>query len=421
MKTPLASLNSSTSRYLILITLAFLLFGSGCARTAPSLSEEAKVAIRSKIQSVIEEGFYPGISILLIRDGEIIMREAHGVADLESGEPFTVEQLCWLASTGKLFTGTLMAALVDEGHLSFDDPIKKYFPEFDNIRLRDGSKPAQPVRIRHAMSHTSGLPRDPWLEAELGIVRGDPGFSKWFVPKSPTDFIEGCLEFGLVAEPGTQMMYGRPIDLCACVTEAATGTSFFALMEEKIFQPLELQHTFIRPTDSDLANLAQGYKSTQPGNFEEDSRVNDVIRRQQSGDLSTAGGGVFTTLDDVGTLLQLHLDRGKFKGRQLVSEKSLKKLYEAQPGTEGRYGLAIKIHHSEVNGSSTFYSHAGYSGPVAWIDFDRNLVGVLLMQSNTTGRDEIHKGIIDAIYRWIPTAVLTTDYTDGHRSNEEAT
>jgi CubicO group peptidase (beta-lactamase class C family) len=104
--------------------------------------------------------------------------------------------------------------------------------------------------------------------------------------------------------------------------------------------------------------------------------------------------------------MQLHLNRGIHKGKRIVREKTLKELYKPQPGTNGRYGLAFQIHHSEVNGKSRWLSHPGYSGPVAWIDFERNLAGVLLMQSNTVNRTKHHQRIIDTIYRFMPAKKL---------------
>lgn len=75
---------------------------------------------------------------LLIHRDQVVMREAHGVVNIETKAPFNVDELCWLASTGKFFTATLMARLVDDGVLAFNDPIAKTFSEFGNIRLRNG-------------------------------------------------------------------------------------------------------------------------------------------------------------------------------------------------------------------------------------------------------------------------------------------
>ena len=366
------------------------------------LSDEAREAIRSEIKAVIDEGYYPGISILLIHRDQVVMREAHGVANLETKAPFTVDELCWLASTGKIFTATLMAELVDEGVLTFDDPISKSFPEFADIRLRDGGKPSEPVRIRHAMSHTSGIPNDGWMEQNK-FLQSDPKQADYYFPQTPQDFVSACVRLGLVAEPGTKMMYGRPIDLCACVAQKQTGKTFIELMQDRVFKPLGLRHSTIQPTADELQRLAPLYQSNKPHVYEPDSFGLEVAERQNKR-LSTAGGGVYSTLDDLGVLMQLHLNRGVHNGQQLIKAETLSQLYEPQPGTNNRYGLAFQLHESNVNGHSNWHSHPGYSGPVAWIDFSRDLSGVLLMQSNTVNRTKHHQRIIDTIYRFLPSA-----------------
>ncbi len=389
-------------RLIFLLTLCCLFPGSKLsAAEASQRYDSGKQAIRNEIQAVIDEGYYPGISILLIHHGEVVMREAHGVVDLETKAPFSVDQLCWLASTGKMFTATLMARLVDEKVLSFDDPIAKTYPGFAKMGMREGGgEVGQPIRLRHAMSHTSGLPGNQWMRAN-GLDEGDPGLASYVAPVSAQDFIDGCLKVGLVAEPGKRMLYGRPIDLCACVSEKLTGKPFTQLMEEKVFAALGLKNTTIRPTAAELEKLAPLYQSEKAGVFEPDRFGLEVAERQNLR-LSTAGGGVYSTLDDLGVLMQLHLNRGRHDGAQLVDADTLAQLYQPQPGTNGRYGLAFQIMKSTVNGESTLYNHPGYSGPVAWFDFERQLVGVLLMQSNTTDRGKHHQRIIDRIHEMIP-------------------
>ncbi|HIF00713.1 MAG TPA: DUF1080 domain-containing protein [Fuerstia sp.] len=76
--------------------------GDGEPIDSESLSDTARGAIRSEIKAVIDEGYYPGISILLIYRDHVVMREAYGVVDLATKQPFTVDELCWLASSGPL-------------------------------------------------------------------------------------------------------------------------------------------------------------------------------------------------------------------------------------------------------------------------------------------------------------------------------
>ncbi len=370
------------------------------ATHSAQLSNEAKAAIRKELKALISEGYYPGVSILLIHEGKVVMREAHGVVDIDTKKPFTEDQFCWLASTGKMFTGTLMAMLVDEGVISFDEPIFKTFPEFAKIRLRAGSIPKSPPLLRQALSHTSGVPGNQWMQTNE-LLDSDKALAGYYFPKNGQEFIDGCIKLGLAVQPGTQLLYGRPIDLSACVVERKTGKTFIELMENKVFKPLGLKDATMKPTKAELKRLAPLYSSKKPHVFDPDSFGLEVAERQNTR-LSAAGGAVYTTLDEIGVLLQLHLNRGKHQGRQLVKASTLAKLYEPQPGTKGRYGLAFQIGKSEINGRSTLNGHAGYSGPYAWFDFKRQLCGVLLLQSNTAGRGKLHQRVLDRIHQFIP-------------------
>ncbi len=380
--------------------IALLLVAIPASSQAAALSSEAKAGIRARLKALIDEGHYPGAAILLIHDGEVVLREAHGVVDIDTKKPFTVDQLCWLASTGKMFTATLMAILVDEGVITFDEAIADTFPEFAKIRLRDGSRPKSPPLLRQALSHTSGVPGNQWM-IQNKLLDTDPALAGYYFPRNPQEFIDGCIKLGLAVHPGTQLLYGRPIDLSACVVEKKTGRSFIELMETKVFKPLGLKDATIKPTAADLKRLAPLYSATKPHEFKPDTFGLEVAERQNTR-LSAAGGAVYTTLNDIGVLLQLHLNRGKHKGRQLVKADTLARLYEPQPGTRDRYGLAFQLMQSQINGRSTLNGHAGYSGPYAWFDFKRGLCGVLLMQSNTAGRGKHHQRVIDEIYKHIP-------------------
>ena len=162
------------------------------------------------------------------------------------------------------------------------------------MKLREGGAlPKQSILLRHALSHTSGLPGNQWMK-QNGITEEDSRYVGYFFPKTPDEFINGCLSIGLAAEPGTRMLYGRPIDLCACITEKLTGKPFTQLMEEKVFAPLGLKNTTIRPTKADLEKLAPLYQSEKSGVFKPDSFGIEVAERQARR-LSTAGGGPWSS------------------------------------------------------------------------------------------------------------------------------
>jgi CubicO group peptidase (beta-lactamase class C family) len=374
----------------LLIFIAAIL--TGCATN--SLSEKSSKDITQSYRKLVDDGYYPGASILLIQDGDILLKDSYGVANISTKVAFTEDQLCWLASTGKMFTAALMASLVSDGLISYDDPISKYYPEFAHIKLANGQKPKQAVLIRHALSHTTGIPSGNWLKSHKDSTRENPGkYNNYWQPQTPQDFINACLQIGLVAEPGTKMMYGTPIDLVACVAEKVTGKKFTQLMKERILEPLALSKTTVIPTDEQLKQIAPLYTSSVKHQFSHNPLSEYVANRQRTR-FTTAGGCTFSTLVDVARLLQLHLNKGVHNGKRLISEQALNELYKIQHGTKQRYGLAFMIRQEE---DGNIFYHPGHSGPVGWIDFERRLVGVMLMQSNTKGRDDLHKKVIQKI------------------------
>ena len=378
------------------LTMCFLL--SSCS-TQSQISVNEQDEIKKSFRLLVDKGYYPGGAILIRQNGKTVIEDSYGVVDLETKKKFSTDQLCWLASTGKMFTATLMASLVDDGLISFDDPISKYYPQLSNIKLHNGKKPKQQILLRHILSHTSGIPNDNWLENYRSATVGNPGqYKKYFEPRSALDFIDACLKLGVANEPGIKMMYGTPIDIAACIAEKVTGKKFTQLMYERVIQPLKLRNTTVVPTDEQLKSIAPLYSSSTPGKFKPDALSKYVANRQRTR-FTTAGGCVFSTLEDVSTLLQLHLNKGRFKNQRLISETSLSQLYMPQPGTENKYGLAFMIKNTD---DTRIYYHPGYSGPVGWIDFERKLIGVMLMQSNTKGRDQLHQTVIETVNKVIP-------------------
>jgi CubicO group peptidase (beta-lactamase class C family) len=365
------------------------------------LPETARLAIRGELRALVEGGVCPGAALLLRWRGAVVMREAHGVARLETREPFRVSTPCWLASASKTFTATLVAMLADEGVLSLDDPIARFYPEFDDIRLQDGSKPSEPVRIRHALGHTTGIPWEEWLQKHG--MRDDPDYAGFFTPRRAADFIDACLRIGLIAEPGTRITYGRPINLITCVVERATGRPFASVMEERVFARLGLTHTTIRLTRGQLPALTPVYHAPGPRVFDPDPFSVEVARQQVEG-MSSAGGGIYSTGDDIGRMLQLHLNRGRHGRRQLVRPETVEQLLTPQPVYPG-YGLGFQIHDTDVNGASRIVCHAAYSGPLLWFDRGRDLVGTLLMQCCTADRDAHHRRLLDTVNRFVPVSL----------------
>jgi CubicO group peptidase (beta-lactamase class C family) len=90
-------------------------------------------------------------AVLLARNWQPIYQKAFGLANKDFEVPNRIDTRFNIASMNKMFTAVAIAQLVERGELSFDDQLSKYIPEFPNREA------AEKIRIKHLLSHTSGL------------------------------------------------------------------------------------------------------------------------------------------------------------------------------------------------------------------------------------------------------------------------
>jgi CubicO group peptidase (beta-lactamase class C family) len=339
-------------------------------------SAENRDSLHLFFQDAIENGDIAGGALLLIHQDEVIFREAFGYADLETGRSFTTENPCFIASVTKPVTSTVMVMLDERGILSLDDPIEEWIPAFKEIKIKGQDAPAYPPLIWQALSHRSGLPGNTDLKEEFRNWRGFQG--------TLSEFVESFAKAGLMAEPGTRWAYGRTGYMAAALSaEMATGKKFESLMHELLLTPLKMTSTTFHPSSDILQNLPRAY-----------SRVNDELKprsreftESELGDLINPGGGLFSTLDDIGRFLLFHLNRGVVNGKRLVSTEALTRMYRVPNELpEQAYGLGLNI---DKNRNRVW--HIGGSGTMVWIDFEREIAGVLLTQTAWRGNNKFQR------------------------------
>lgn len=129
----------------------------------------------ARIRQLVEEerGRFevPGCSVVVVRDGEVVLCEGFGQRDVDQDLPVTPQTLMPIGSSTKTFTAALCAALVDEGLLDWDRPIREYLPGF---RLQDPIA-NELLSVRDCLSHRSGLPRHDmiWYADNGKVTRDD--------------------------------------------------------------------------------------------------------------------------------------------------------------------------------------------------------------------------------------------------------
>ncbi|HIF21800.1 MAG TPA: class A beta-lactamase-related serine hydrolase, partial [Gemmatimonadetes bacterium] len=128
-----------------------LLVGAVACSTHPAAAA-AQTFDRAAVDAVfadLTESPVPGCALGVVRDGELVYGRGYGMANLEHGIPITTKSVFRIGSVSKQFTGAVVAIAAMDGHLSLEDPLRKWIPELPDY--------GQPLTIRHALNHTSGL------------------------------------------------------------------------------------------------------------------------------------------------------------------------------------------------------------------------------------------------------------------------
>jgi CubicO group peptidase (beta-lactamase class C family) len=162
-------------------------------------------------------------------------------------------------------------------------------------------------------------------------------------------------------------------NVAARVAEVAGGKPFEELIRAQLLEPLGMKQTRYIPMG--LSGFGPRPRSMLPNG---ESRF------------IMAGGGMTSTLDDFAVFYQMHLSGGTYLGRRILSEKSVAAMHTRQArlgllmsGPYGMdYGLAFFLDRLDPGGVARVVSHPGLFGTTPWLDKDRDLVGVIFVQSN---------------------------------------
>ncbi len=323
------------SRFLVpmlLVTVSACLEGS----TDESSFDPARVNTEDLdhyVERVLAEQGVPGMSLAVVRGGEILLAKGYGFASLEPRAPATAQSLYGLGSISKQFAATAVMMLVQDGDVSLVSPINRYVPNLPDSWSE--------VTVRHLLTHTSGIKEEVW---EGGIYEFDR--------HEHVQFQVLRTAFGpLVSAPGERWAYSNVgYRLLGMLIEEVSGESVWDFFDRRIFQPIGMNATRNSDPGTVIANRARGYGRRSTSGAEPGALLNR--------DPVTASAA-FTQ----GALLSSVLDMAKWDAA-LLTEQVLPRELLAQmwtpvvlgDGTEYPYGFGWEL--DPTNGKASV-SHGG--------------------------------------------------------------
>lgn len=230
-------------------------------------------AIRSFYESGLRRNGIVGSSLVLIRNGEVVLHDNYGRQS--ETQPVDENTAYHWASVTKTFTGIAIMQLRDRGLLSLDDSLVKYIPELKAVH--DVYGPISEITIREAMSHSTGLRDATW-----------PWRTEEWQPFEPTEWsqIVAMLPYTDVKfRPGSRFSYSNlAVVFLGEIIERVSGDQYEVYMEKNVFKPLGMEHTYFDRSPYHLLKFRSHSWDLKDGKLTEDPfDFNTGITRSNGG------------------------------------------------------------------------------------------------------------------------------------------
>ncbi len=301
---------------------------------APTAAQPAPLeGLDEWVERAMADWGIPGLGLAVVKDGEVVLARGYGELGLEDPRPVDEHTLFGIASVSKGFTAAALALLVDDGLITWDDPVADHLPGF---RLYDPGVTAS-VTIRDLLSH------------RVGVGRMTGNRLRWLPSRDRSELVHRVRH--LEPEQGFRegYVYSNVMYMVAGeIVEAVTGTSWDDFVEERLFGPLGMERS-----NTSITRIAEGENAAWP-HQEIEGAVVPIPRRNF--DAVGPAASINSSVAELTAWLQVHLGTpGEFAGRQVISESSTRELHRAQVGLPGggltgsleAYGMGFRLGYYE--------------------------------------------------------------------------
>ncbi|RZJ64505.1 MAG: serine hydrolase [Flavobacterium sp.] len=286
------------------IVLFFIL--SVCSNLSAQISEQK---IDATVENALKAFNVPGIAVAIVKDGKVIHAKGYGVKSIKTKQKVDANTLFGIASNSKAFTSAALAILVDEGKISWDDKVVKHIPEFAMYN----DYVTNEFTIRDLLTHRSGL----------GLGAGDlmvwPDGNDFQVQ----DIVNNLKFLKPTSAFRTKYDYDNLLYIVAGeVVHRVSGLSWNDFVEQRIMSPIGMKNSassFYRLKDT--TNVIDPHVPI-------DGKLKIISRYK----LHTfdAAAGLYASVNDLSNWLILQMDKGKFNGKQIFSEKVANEMWTPQ-------------------------------------------------------------------------------------------
>jgi CubicO group peptidase (beta-lactamase class C family) len=368
------------------LRLAFILNFSFLIINSHAQSSFIKDSLETYIQQGIKDWQIPGLSIVIVKDGKVVLMKGYGVKDITKDEPVDENTLFMIASNTKLFTGTALAQLDFNKKLSLDDKITKHI---EGYKLYDATT-TELVTIRDLLSHRIGTKtfQGDFTFFDGNLSRREIMFGMRFL-KPSGKFRQDygyCNSCYLTAGQTIPVVSGKPWEV---------------YVYDSIIAPLNMKNTHVLSAGiGQMGNTAKAYTTSFTG------KLNEVP--YDTWDNLAPAASIISNVNDLSHWLLMQLDSGKYNNKRIMPWPVLQKTRDVNIITSSRksgiypihfrgYGLGIFA--ADYNGKQMYWHTGGASGMVSNVCFvpEENLgIAILTNNDNQSFFELLRYQILDA-------------------------
>ena len=355
---------------------------------AVGMTKQGLTAVAEEMDRLVADGELVGMTAMIARRGRIVFEHATGTLDLETGTPMRLDSLIRIYSMTKPITSAGALMLVDDGKLDLDEPVTKFFPEWNGQTAYEGDEivPVDPpVTAKHLLLHTSGLaygydgntPVDKAYQ-EAGLI------DDWdYLVRDTNILVRKLADIPLLFQPGTRWHYSFSTDVLGQLIERVSGLPLDEYLGERLFGPLGMADVYF-DVPADVVHRFGTDHEFKDGKFvvqdnpREDPEFIGVT-------FLSGGGGLVMPTESYVRFCQMILNGGTLDGTRVLEPETVALMTTDQlpagiwPNSGFGLGFAVV---TEDGGSTPHgaYSWGGAAGTFFWIDPGHELVAVFMPQ-----------------------------------------
>jgi CubicO group peptidase (beta-lactamase class C family) len=353
-------------------------------------------ALKRILHEAVEAGRVAGVAAAVTGPEGTLFQDSAGSTEIGGGQPVTAATLFWIASMTKPITSVAAMQLVEQGKLSLDAPIGDLLPELAAPQILENGalRPARRnITLRHLLTHTSGFSYV-FASAELAAYTEAQGFR--FAPGKRASY-----HLPLLFEPGERWEYGISTDWVGLAVEAASGETLDAYFANHVTGPLGMADTVFLPNDEQLARRTAIHQRQADGELAALPPTPPKIPEFFSG-----GGGLYSTLADYQKFLRIFLNDGagiispatvaEMSRNQIgdlragvipTADPAFNTATDVYPGMDSKWGFGFLLNpeRGRFGRSPGSLNWAGIANTYFWIDPERKVAAVIMMQTLPAG------------------------------------